>query len=527
MAKELKFSDNARKTIQEGVNTLADAVKVTLGPKGRNAVIEQAYGSPIITKDGVTVAKSIILDDKFENMGAQLVKEVANKTSDVAGDGTTTATVLAQSIYNEGVKLVAAGVNPMDLKRGIDESVKVVVDTLTAMSKPISTKTEIAQVGTISANNDEEIGNIIAEAMEKVGKEGVITVEPAGGMETTLNVVGGMEFCNGYLSPYFVNNAEGTEAILNTPLILLYDRRIDSVQAITPLLEMIAKSGNALLLIAEDFSNEVLSLLVVNKLKGALNCVAVKAPGFGEDSKAMLEDIAALTGGIVISEQQDMKLEEVKPEQLGSAKLVTITRESTILVDGTGAQPAIDKRVGLIKAQIDAATNDYTKKNLQDRLAKLAGGVGVINIGATTETEMKEKKDRVDDALHATRAAVEEGVVPGGGTAYIRSQFLLESLKLDGDQQHGVSIVSAALETPIKQIAANAGLEGSVVISKIKEKTGSFGFDANKGTYTDLLEAGIIDPTKVARCALQNAASIAALMLTTETVIADITKPTS
>ncbi len=521
MAKELKFSQDARTAILAGVNALADAVKVTLGPKGRNVVIDKSFGSPTITKDGVTVAKEIELEDKFENMGAQMVKEVSSKTSDVAGDGTTTATVLAQSIYSEGAKLVAAGANPMDLKRGIDKAIATTVEGLKKLSKPTKNQTEIAQVGTISANNDPEIGNIIAEAMGKVGKEGVITVEEAKGMETTLDVVEGMQFDRGYLSPYFVTDPERMEAILETPFVLIYDKKISSMKDLLPILEQIAKTGKPFIIIAEDIDGEALATLVVNKLRGTLNCVAIKAPGFGDRRKAMLEDIAVLTAGQVISEEQGMKLENTTLDQLGTAKRITVNKDNTTVIDGAGKKADIEGRVKLIRTQVEDSSSDYDKEKLQERLAKLIGGVAVINVGAATETEMKEKKARVEDALHATRAAVEEGIIPGGGVAFIRVQANLDKLELTGDQASGVKIVRRALEEPLRQIVENAGLEGSIVVDKVRNGKGAFGFNAYSEEYTDLVKAGVIDPTKVTRCALQNAASVASLMLTTEAMIAE------
>ncbi len=520
-AKELKFDQEARNAILRGVNILADAVKVTLGPKGRNVILEKSFGSPTVTKDGVTVAKEIELEDKFENMGAQMVREVASKTSDTAGDGTTTATVLAQAIYREGSKVVAAGANPMDVKRGIDIAVEEVIKELKKLSKPTKDQKEISQVGTISANNDETIGNIIAEAMSKVGKEGVITVEEAKGMETTLDVVEGMQFDRGYLSPYFVTDPEKMEAVLEDPFILLYEKKISNMKDMLPILEQIAKMGKPLLVIAEDVEGEALATLVVNKLRGTLKCCAVKAPGFGDRRKAMLEDIAILTGGRVISEDLGIKLENIKLNDLGRAKRVTVDKDNTTIVDGAGDKDDIEARVKQIRVQIEETTSDYDREKLQERLAKIIGGVAVINVGAATETEMKEKKARVEDALNATRAAVEEGIVPGGGVAYIRCIPALEKLKLDGDKQIGVDIIKRALEEPIRQIANNAGHEGSVVVEKVKNEKGAFGFDAAREEYTDMIKAGIIDPTKVVRLALQNAASVASLMITTEALIAE------
>ncbi|MCX8109751.1 MAG: chaperonin GroEL [Syntrophorhabdaceae bacterium] len=522
MAKEIKYDQNAREAILKGVNTLADAVRVTLGPKGRNVIIEKSFGSPTVTKDGVTVAKEIELDDKFENMGAQMVKEVASKTSDVAGDGTTTATVLAQAIYREGAKLVAAGHNPMELKRGIDKAVEVVVEELKKLSKPTKDQKEIAQVGTISANNDETIGNIIAEAMSKVGKEGVITVEEAKSMETTLDIVEGMQFDKGYISPYFVTNPEKMEAVLDEPLILIHEKKISNMKDLLPILEQVAKMGKALLIIAEDVEGEALATLVVNKLRGTLKVAAVKAPGFGDRRKAMLEDIAILTGGQMISEELGIKLESITLKDLGSAKRVVIDKDNTTIVDGAGDKRDIEGRVKQIRTQIEETTSDYDREKLQERLAKLVGGVAVINVGAATETEMKEKKARVEDALNATKAAVEEGIIPGGGVAFIRCLPTLEALKYDGERQFGVNIVKKALEEPLRWIAQNAGHDGSIVIEKVKNNKGNFGFDAAKEVYVDdMMEAGIIDPTKVARTALQNAASVASLLLTTDAMVAE------
>lgn len=521
MAKELKFDQEARSAILRGVNILADAVKVTLGPKGRNVILEKSFGSPTVTKDGVTVAKEIELEDRFENMGAQMVKEVASKTSDTAGDGTTTATVLAQALYREGSKVVAAGANPMDVKRGIDFAVEEVVKELKKLTKPTKDQKEISQVGKISANNDETIGNIIAEAMNKVGKEGVITVEEAKAMETTLDVVEGMQFDRGYLSPYFVTDPEKMEAALEDPYILLDEKKISNMKDMLPILEQIAKMGKPLLIIAEDVEGEALATLVVNKLRGTLKCCAVKAPGFGDRRKAMLEDLAILTGGKVISEDLGIKLENIKLNDLGQAKRITIDKDNTTIVDGAGDKDDIEARVKQIRAQIDETTSDYDREKLQERLAKIIGGVAVINVGAATETEMKEKKARVEDALNATRAAVEEGIVPGGGVAYLRCVPALEKLKLEGDKKIGVDIVKRALEEPIRQIANNAGQEGSVVTEKVRNEKGAFGFDAAQDEYTDMIKAGIIDPTKVVRLALQNAASVASLMITTEALVAE------
>jgi len=520
-AKEIKYDTKARDAILKGVDTLAEAVKVTLGPKGRNVILEKSWGSPNITKDGVTVAKEIELEDKFENMGAQMVKEVASKTSDVAGDGTTTATLLAQSIYREGAKLVAAGANPMALKRGIEKAVETVVAKLKTMSKPTKEQQEISQVGTISANNDTTIGNIIAEAMSKVGKEGVITVEEAKSMETTLEIVEGMQFDRGYLSPYFVTDAEKMEATLEEPYILLNEKKISSMKDMVPLLEQIAKMGRPLLIIAEDVEGEALATLVVNKLRGTLKVAAVKAPGFGDRRKAMLEDVAVLTGGKVISEDLGLKLENVSVNDLGTAKTINIDKDNTTIVDGGGSRADLEGRVKQIRTQIDDTTSDYDREKLQERLAKLIGGVAVINVGAATETEMKEKKARVEDALNATRAAVEEGIVPGGGVALLRCIGALDKLKLEGDDQLGVNIVKRSLEDPARQIANNAGMEGSVVVEKVKEGKDAFGLNAETAQYEDLVKAGIIDPTKVVRFALQNAASVAALMLTTQAMVAE------
>ncbi len=522
MAKQLIFSDGARSAILRGVSQLNDAVKATLGPKGRNAVIEKKFGAPTITKDGVTVAKEIDLKDPYENMGAQLVKEVASKTSDVAGDGTTTATLLAHAIFREGIKHISAGANAMEIKRGIDRAVEVVVDELKKMSKPCQSKKEIAQIGTISANNDKNIGDLIAEAMEKVGKDGVITVEEAKSMSTSLDVVEGMQFDRGYLSPYFVTDPERMEAVLEDSYILIHEKKISTMKDLLPVLEQIARMGKPLLIIAEEVEGEALATLVVNKLRGTLNCVAVKAPGFGDRRKAMLEDISFLTGGQVISEDLGLKLENVKLTDLGRAKRVTIDRDNTTIVEGAGDTAKIQGRVKQIKAQIEETTSDYDREKLQERLAKIVGGVAVINVGAATETEMKEKKARVEDALHATKAAVEEGIVPGGGVALLRCVSSLEKVKLEGDQQLGVNIVKRTLEEPLRQIAENAGFEGSVVLEKVRKEKTSMGFDAAAETYVDMLEAGIIDPTKVTRCALQNAASVASLMLTTEVMVADI-----
>ena len=522
MPKILKFDESARNAIMEGVNTLADAVKVTLGPKGRNVILDKSFGSPTVTKDGVTVAKEIELEDKFENMGAQMVKEVASKTSDVAGDGTTTATVLAQNLFREGSRMVAAGNNPMDLKRGIDKAVGAVIDELQKLSKPTKDKKEISNVGRISANNDSTIGDIIAEAMEKVGKEGVITVEEAKGMETTLEVVEGMQFDRGYLSPYFVTDPERMEAVLEDVYILLNEKKISNMKDLLPVLEQIAKMGKPLLIIAEDVEGEALATLVVNKLRGTLSVTAVKAPGFGDRRKAMLEDIAILTGGQVIAEELGLKLENVTAKDLGRAKRVVIDKDNTTIVDGAGKRSDIEGRLKQIRAQVEETSSDYDREKLQERLAKLVGGVAVINVGAATETEMKERKARVEDALHATRAAVEEGIVPGGGVALIRCIGVLEKIELENEEQQlGVNIVKRSLEEPLRWIANNAGWEGSIVVDKVKNEKGAMGFDAQNEEYCDLLKEGIIDPTKVVRCALQNASSVASLMITTEALIAD------
>jgi len=520
-AKMLQYDEEARKSILAGVNALADAVKVTLGPKGRNVILEKSFGAPTVTKDGVTVAKEIELEDKFENMGAQMVREVASKTSDVAGDGTTTATILSQALYREGVKAVAAGSNPMDIKRGVDKAVEVVVEELKKLSKPTQDQKEIAQVGTISANNDDTIGNIIAEAMGKVGKEGVITVEEAKGLLTELEVVEGMQFDRGYLSPYFVTNAEKMEANLEDAYILIHDKKISSMKDLLPTLEQIAKMGKPLLIIAEDIEGEALATLVVNKIRGTLNVAAVKAPGFGDRRKAMLEDIAVLTGGHVISEEIGAKLENAQISDLGQAKRIVIDKDNTTIIDGAGEKAALEGRVKQIRAQVEETTSDYDREKLQERLAKLVGGVAVIRVGAATETEMKEKKARVEDALNATRAAVEEGIIPGGGVAYIRALPALENMKLVGDQQVGVNIVRKAIEEPLRMIAANAGNEGSIVVEKVKAGKDDFGFNAQTDIYEGMLQAGVIDPTKVSRSALQNAASVASLMLTTQCMVAE------
>ena len=522
MAKVIKFAEEARAKTLRGVNTLANAVKVTLGPKGRNVILDKSFGSPTVTKDGVTVAKEIELQDKFENMGAQMVKEVASKTSDVAGDGTTTATVLAQSIYREGCKVVASGSNPMDVKRGVDKAVAMAVDELQKMTKPTQDRTEIAQVGTISANGDADIGNLIAEAMDKVGKEGVITVEEAKAMETSLEVVEGMQFDRGYLSPYFVTDPEKMEVVLEEPYILYNEKKISSMKDLIPLLEKIAQSGKPVLLLAEDIEGEALATLVVNKLRGTLRCAAVKAPGFGDRRKSMLEDMAILTGGQVVAEELGIKLENVSLDDLGTAKKIRIDKDNTTIIEGAGSAEAIEGRIKQIRAQIDETTSDYDREKLQERLAKLAGGVAVLRVGAATETEMKEKKARVEDALNATKAAVEEGVVPGGGIPLIRIIPKLDTLDVEGDQKVGVNIVKRALEDPLRYIAENAGWEGSIVVEKVKAGEGSFGFDAAKEEFGDLLKAGVIDPTKVVRCALQNAASVGSLLLTTEALVADL-----
>ncbi len=525
-AKELKYSDTARNLILDGVNALANAVKVTLGPKGRNVVLQKSFGAPHITKDGVSVAKEIELENAFENMGAQMVKEVAQKTNDDAGDGTTTATVLAQAIYREGVKLVAAGHNPMDLKNGIDKATAAIVEKLKSMSKVINTDEEVAQVGTISANNDAEIGKLLSEAMSKVGKEGVITIEESKTAETTLDVVEGMQFDRGYLSPYFVTDAEKMTCSFDDPNILITDKKISNMKELLPILEKAVQTGKPFLLIAEDIEGEALTTLVVNKLRGTLNVSAVKAPGFGDRRKEMLKDIAVLTGGTVISEELGMSLETAELEHLGTAKKVTIDKENTTIVDGAGQKSAVEERVSGIRKQIEETTSDYDREKLQERLAKLVGGVAVVNVGAPTETEMKEKKDRVEDALNATRAAVEEGVITGGGSALIRAAAALDSLKLENDEEaFGVRIVRRAIEEPLRQISENAGLEGSVVVNEVRNNASdTYGFNAKLEKYEDLVAAGIIDPTKVTRSALQNAASVAGLMLTTETLVADLPK---
>jgi chaperonin GroEL len=520
-AKMVRFAQDAREKILRGVNVLADAVTVTLGPKGRNVVLDKSFGAPTVTKDGVTVAKEIELEDKFENMGAQMVKEVASKTSDVAGDGTTTATVLARAIYTEGIKMVAAGHDPMSLKRGIDRAVETISNELKTMSKPTKDRKEIAQVGTISANNDSTIGDIIAEAMEKVGKEGVITVEEARGLETQLEVVEGMQFDRGYLSPYFVTDPERMEARLEDAYILIQEKKISSMKDLLPILEAIAKSGKPLLIIAEDIEGEALATLVVNKIRGTLACCAVKAPGFGDRRKAMLEDLAILTGGSLIAEELGVKLESVQLSQLGRAKRIIVDKDNTTIIDGAGKRPDIEGRIKQIRAQIEETTSDYDREKLQERLAKLVGGVAVIRVGAATEVEMKEKKARVEDALHATRAAVEEGVVPGGGVALLRASAALDNLRASEHEKVGIGIIRKAVEGPAWWIASNAGWEGSVVVDKIRNNKGAFGFNAHTEEFEDLMKAGIIDPTKVVRTALQNAASVAALLLTTECMVAE------
>jgi chaperonin GroEL len=521
MAKMIEFSSVAREKLKKGVDKLADAVKVTLGPKGRNVIIDKKFGSPTVTKDGVSVAKEIELEDHFENMGAQMVREVASKTSDVAGDGTTTATVLAQAIFAEGLKNVTAGANPMGIKRGIEKAVVVVIEELKKQSKPIGNKAEIAQVGTISANDDKVIGELIADAMEKVGKDGVITVEEAKTTDTTLEVVEGMQFDRGYLSPYFITNPESMETEMEDAYILIHDKKISAMKDLLPILEKTAQSGRPLLIIAEDVESEALATLVVNKLRGTLKVCAVKAPGFGDRRKAMLDDVAVLTNGKVISEELGFKLENTVLSDLGTAKKIVIDKDNTTIIEGAGKSVDIKGRIDQIKRQIDDTTSDYDKEKLQERLAKLAGGVAVIHVGAATETEMKEKKARVEDALHATRAAVEEGVIPGGGVALLRSIPALSAMKAEGDEQIGINIIRRALEAPIRFIAENAGVEGSVVVDKVKHEKGAFGYNAQTDVYEDLMKAGVIDPTKVARTALENAASISALMLTTEAVITD------
>jgi chaperonin GroEL len=524
-AKEVRFGENVRNKMVNGVNVLANAVKITLGPKGRNVVLERSYGAPTITKDGVSVAKEIELKDRFENMGAQMVKEVASKTSDVAGDGTTTATVLAQSIIAEGMKYVAAGMNPMDLKRGIDKAVIAVVEELKKISKPCTTSKEISQVGAISANADEAIGKTIAEAMDKVGKEGVITVEDGKGLENELELVEGMQFDRGYISPYFINNPDKQASLLEDPYVLLHDKKISNIRDLLPLLEQVAKAGKPLLIIAEEVEGEALATLVVNNIRGILKTVAVKAPGFGDRRKAMLEDIAILTGGTVIAEELGLKLENAQLKDLGHAKRIEVGKDDTTIIDGGGEKAAIEARVKNIRVQIDEATSDYDKEKLQERVAKLAGGVALVKVGAATETEMKEKKARVEDALHATRAAVEEGIVPGGGVAYLRARANLKNLKGENvDQDAGIKIVLRALEEPMRQIVANAGDEPSVVVNKVVKGKGNFGFNAQTSEYGDLVAMGVVDPTKVTRFALQNAASVAGLMLTTDAMVAELPK---
>ncbi len=522
-AKEVKFGDSARERMVSGINILANAVKVTLGPKGRNVVLERSFGAPTVTKDGVSVAKEIELKDKFENMGAQMVKEVASKTSDIAGDGTTTATVLAQSIVREGMKYVAAGMNPMDLKRGIDKAVIATIEELKKISKPCSTNKEIAQVGSISANSDADIGGIIAQAMEKVGKEGVITVEDGKSLQNELDVVEGMQFDRGYLSPYFINNPDKQVAILDNPFVLLFDKKISNIRDLLPVLEQVAKAGRPLLIIAEDVDGEALATLVVNNIRGILKTCAVKAPGFGDRRKAMLEDIAILTGGQVIAEEVGLTLEKATLQDLGQAKRIEIGKENTIVIDGAGEAARIEARVKQIRVQIEEATSDYDREKLQERVAKLAGGVAVIKVGAATEVEMKEKKARVEDALHATRAAVEEGIVPGGGVALLRARAALGALKGDNhDQDAGIKIVLRAMEQPLREIVANAGDEPSVVVNKVVEGSGNFGYNAATGEYGDMVEMGVLDPTKVTRTALQNAASVAGLMLTTDCMVGEL-----
>jgi chaperonin GroEL len=521
-AKQLLYDEEARRAIRHGVDKLANAVKVTLGPKGRNVILDKKWGAPTITKDGVTVAKEIELEDRFENMGAQMVREVASKTSDVAGDGTTTATVLAQAIFREGIKNVTAGANPMALKRGIDKAVEAVIAEIKKLSKPTKGKKEISQVASISANNDKTIGDLIADAMEKVGKDGVITVEEAKGVETTLEVVEGMQFDRGYISPYFVTDPERMEAVIENPYILLHEKKISSLKDLLPLLEQVAKLGQPLLIIAEEVDGEALATLVVNKLRGTLNTCAVKAPGFGDRRKEMLQDIAVLTGGEVISEELGIKLENVKLEDLGRAKKVLVDKEKTTLIEGAGKAKEIEGRIKQIRTQIEETTSDYDREKLQERLAKLAGGVAIVKVGAPTEVAMKEKKARVEDALNATRAAVEEGIVPGGGVVFLRAMSAVDTLKLSGDEKTGAGIIRRALEEPIRQIAENAGAEGSIVVQKVRDGSGAFGFNAETETYEDLMSAGIIDPTKVTRVALQNAASIAGLMVTTECMVTEI-----
>ncbi len=522
MAKQLCFGEDARRNIQKGVDKLSEAVKVTLGPKGHNVVLAKKFGSPTVTKDGVTVAKEIELEDPYENMGAQMVKEVASKTSDIAGDGTTTATILAQAIYREGLKNVTAGANPMGLKRGVDRAVKVVVEEVKKLSKPVKEKKEIAQVASIAANNDTAIGETIADAMDKVGKDGSITVEEGKTIETTLDLVEGMQFDQGFLSPYFVTNAETQEVILENPYILMHDKKISNMKDLIPVLEKIAKEGKSLLLIAEDVEGEALATLVVNRIRGTLSCAAVKAPGFGDRRKSMLEDLAILTAGQVVAEELGLKLENIKLDMLGKARRVTIDKDNTTIIEGAGSKDAITGRADQLRKQIEETTSDYDSEKLEERLAKLAGGVAVINVGAATETEMKERKARVEDALHATRAAVEEGVVPGGGVTLLRAIPALDKLKLEGDMQTGVTIVKRAIEEPVRQLAANAGAEGSIVTQKVLAEKTNTGYNVETGKYEDMFSAGVIDPTKVVRCALQNASSIAGLLLTTEALITDI-----
>ncbi len=527
MAKQLQFDEKARQSLLRGVEKLAAAVKATLGPSGRNVILDKKFGSPTITKDGVSVAKEIELEDPYENMGAQLIREVSSKTSDVAGDGTTTATVLAEAIYKEGLRNVTAGANPISLQRGILKASEALVAELKKISKEVSDTSEIAQVATVSANWDKEIGGIIAEAMDKVGKDGTITVEEAKGIETTLDVVEGMQFDKGYLSPYFVTDAESMECNFDGSLILIHEKKISSLKDLLPVLEKVAKTGKALTIIAEDVDGEALAALVVNKLRGTLNVAAVKAPGFGDRRKAMLEDIAVLTGGQVITEDLGIKLESVEVDQLGSAKRISISKDATVIVEGEGSSEDISGRVNLIRRQIEETSSDYDREKLQERLAKLAGGVAVINVGAATETEMKEKKARVEDALHATRAAVEEGIVPGGGAALIRAQANLGSVELEGDEATGAGIVAAAIEAPLRQLAANAGLEGALIVEQVKNGTGTEGYNIATGVFTDLVQDGVVDPTKVTRSALQHAASISGLLLTTECLITDIPEPES
>jgi chaperonin GroEL len=521
-SKRIVFGIDAREKIRKGVDTLADAVKVTLGPLGRNVVIERSFGAPSITKDGVTVAKEIVLEDKLENMGAQMVREVASKTADIAGDGTTTATVLAQAIFREGNKFVTAGANPTELKRGIDKAVIAVVEAIKNSSSPVSHKKEIEQIATISANSDEAIGELIAQAMERVGRDGVITVEEARGMKDELDVVEGMQFDRGYLSPYFVTNQEKMEAVLENPFLLIVEKKVSNMKSLLPLLEQVAKTGRALVIIAEDVEGEALATLVVNRLRGVLNVAAVKAPGFGDRRKAMLEDIAILTGGKLVSEDIGLKLENIQLTDLGTTKRIVLTKDDCTIIEGCGCQEAIKGRVAQLRTQIENSPSDYDKEKMQERLAKLAGGVAVIKVGAATETEMKEKKDRIEDALHATRAAVEEGIVAGGGVALIRAQNAIDALKLEGDQHLGMQIVRRALEEPLRVIASNAGYEASVITNKVKSEIGNIGFDAKKGEYVDMVKAGIIDPAKVTRSAIQHAASIAGLLLTTEATVCDI-----